>query len=84
MIMISVKGKIENGKILALEPVDEKFEGLEVQILIVRERPGVDPNSEGLGKLLAYVKENAVDTGVNDMAHEHDHYLYSTSKRDDQ
>ena len=81
--MISVKGKIENGKILALEPVDEEFEGLEVQILIDRERPSTETNGGGLGRLLAFAEKNSIDTGVTDMAHQHDHYLYGTPKRDD-
>jgi hypothetical protein len=84
MDMISVKGKIENGKVLALEPVDEAFEGLEVQILIDREQPAPDTNVGGLGSLLAYIEENSIDTGITDMAHQHDHYLYGTPKRDDQ
>lgn len=80
--MISVKGKIENGKILALEPVDEEFEGLEVQILIDRDSREPEPNG-GLEHLLEFVEKSSIDTGVTDMAHQHDHYLYGTPKRDD-
>jgi len=28
------------------------------------------------------VNECAIDTGVSDLAHQHDHYLYGTSKQD--
>ena len=36
--MLTVKGKVENGKILALEPIDEAFEGREVIIEFVEEK----------------------------------------------
>lgn len=78
MNVISVKGKIENGKILALEPVDEEFEGLEVQILIDRDRPTIETNGGGLARLVAFAEEHSIDTGVTDMARQHDHYLYGT------
>ncbi len=37
--MITVRGKIENGKVLALELIDEEFEGREVTI-VLEERAG--------------------------------------------
>ncbi len=83
--MITVKGKVENGKILALEPVDDVFEGCEVEITLVEEpvlRNGSD-ESNGLAHLLKFIEENTLDTGITDMAHQHDHYLYGTPKRDD-
>lgn len=33
--------------------------------------------------LLKLIAECAVDTGIGDLAHEHDHYLYGTPKRGD-
>ncbi len=91
--MITVRGKVEEGKILALEPVDEAFEGQEVTIFI-DEKPNGVTNSEagdlsgaeirsGWKRLRKFLDENRIDTGITDMAHQHDHYLYGTPKRED-
>lgn len=91
--MISVKGKIEKGKILALEPVDEAFEGKEVTITF-DEKPNGGANGNkakpsraeirhGWERLLKTIKENQIETDITDMAHQHDHYLYGTPKRED-
>lgn len=79
--MITVKGKIENGKVLALEPIDDEFEGREVEIILFEESRKA--NGNGLDGLLKFIQENSIDTGITDMAHQHDHYLYGTPKRDD-
>jgi len=34
-------------------------------------------------KLLQTIKECTINTGINDLAHEHDHYLYGTPKKND-
>lgn len=91
--MIKVKGKIENGKVLALEPVDEAFEGREVTIAF-NDEPNGKPigNSEkpskreiqaGWKQFMKTIRENQIDTELTDMAHQHDHYLYGTPKRED-
>lgn len=91
--MITVRGKIENGKILALEPVDEAFEGREVTITF-DEKPNGNSNGEkpepteeevreGWDRLIKFIEENSIDTGITDMAHQHDYYLYGTPKRED-
>ena len=92
-IMVKVKGKVENGKILALEPVDEAFEGREVTITLVEETNLANGESDeekrrsdvksGWQSLMKTIEENQISTGVTDMAHQHDHYLYGTPKRED-
>ena len=32
---------------------------------------------------MKFIEENFIDTGITDMAHQHDHYLYGTPKRED-
>lgn len=90
--MISVRGKIEKGKILALEPVEDKYEGMNVTILLEDEthpKSGSSDDLEGQkirddwDRLLKTIRENQIDTDITDMAHQHDHYLYGTPKRDD-
>lgn len=38
-----------------------------------------ETNYDALTKLL---RENQMDTGIPDLAHQHDHYLYGTPKRE--
>ncbi len=87
--MITVRGKVEEGKILALEPVDDIFEGHEVTITIEDEpasrndKPTRGEIRAGWERFMKTIKENQIDTGITDMAHQHDHYLYGTPKRED-
>ena len=83
--MIRVKGKIENGHVLVLEPIDEAFEGHDVEITLIDKSTQVNGNGNenGLASLMRFIQENSVDTGITDMAHQHDHYLYGTPKHDD-
>ncbi|MFN0279548.1 MAG: hypothetical protein ACKVRN_13280 [Pyrinomonadaceae bacterium] len=39
-------------------------------------------SENGLSDILKFVTENSVDTGLPDMAHRHDHYLYGSPKHD--
>ena len=83
--MNTVKGKVENGKILVLEPVDE-FEGREVTIMLDED---LNDKSNGIGndaskteiragweQFMKTVKENQIESEITDMAHQHDHRLY--------
>ena len=71
---ITVKGKIENGRVLALEPIDESLEGREVQITLVTESKEANGNGSenGLSGFMKFISENSVDTGLPDMAHQHE------------
>ncbi len=81
--MISVKGKIKNGVALPLEPVKETDEGRKVIITFVDEgftgkKSSVSNGGLSLEKLIEACQ---VDTGIEDLASEHDHYLYGTPKK---
>ena len=80
LFMLKVKGKIENGKILALEPIDD-YEGREV-IITLDDEPESE-NQKDWEKLFAAIEENQIDADITDLAHNHDHYLYGTPKRED-
>ena len=81
--VISVKGTIKNGVALPLEPVKDSDEGRSVIITfldedaerIERERSGGAPSLETL------IAECEVDTGISDLASQHDHYLYGRPKK---
>jgi len=89
--MNTVKGKVEKGKILVLEPVDE-FEGREVTIMLDED---LNDKSNGIGndaskteiragweQFMKTVKENQIESEITDMAHQHDHRLYDSHDRD--
>lgn len=78
--MITVKGKVENGKILALEPLDEEFEGREVAITLIEKV--AKESGDDWQELFDSMERNRIETGIGDLAHQHDHYLYGLPKRD--
>jgi hypothetical protein len=76
--MISVKGKITNGVALPLEPVSDSDEGREV-IITFLDNESLKVKTEktnGAKTLEALIEECGVDTGISDLASQHDHYLY--------
>jgi hypothetical protein len=81
--MLSVKGTFQNGVAQPSEPIEGR-EGRPVLITFldeVEERPeelGYDPSEDSLIRL---IDECGVDSGIGDLAHQHDHYLYGTPKR---
>jgi hypothetical protein len=79
--MLTVKGKVENGKILALEPISDSYEGKKVIITLADESEA--DNKAGWQKLFAVLEENRIDAEITDLAHQHDHYLYGKPKRED-
>lgn len=44
--------------------------------------PIPQPATDGWGDILAAAAEYRVSTGIGDLAHQHDHYLYGTPKKD--
>jgi len=79
--MLTVKGKVQNGAVLPLEPISDFYEGKEVTITLADEPES--ENQDGWKRLLAVIEENQIDTDVTDLAHQHDHYLYGKPKRED-
>jgi hypothetical protein len=80
--MESVKGTIRNGVALPLEPVAESDEGRSVIITFVDEPVETSPQTNGEHLSLDEIIERfKVDTGIPDLAAQHDHYLYGTPKR---
>jgi hypothetical protein len=79
--MLTVRGKVENGKVLVLEPIGDSYEGKEV-IITLADEPESE-NQNGWKRLMAVIEENQIDADVTDLAHQHDHYLYGTPKRED-
>ena len=82
--MISVKGTIKNGVALPLEPVKKTDEGRIVMITFLDEEAEEvkRPNAKnGKVSLKTLIDEFQIDTGIEDLASQHDHYLYGTPKK---
>ena len=82
--MISVKGTIKNGMALPLEPVKATDEGRSVMITFIdddAEEVKRPIGENGKISLKTLVDEVQIDTGIEDLASQHDHYLYGTPKR---
>ena len=89
--MLAVKGIFQNG----IAQPDESVEGREGQPVIItfleesdettqtNWNPSPEELEVGWDALIKLLKENAIDTGIPDLAHQHDHYLYGTPKRKD-
>ena len=82
--MLAVKGRFINGVAHPEEPVmgcDQ--EDVIITFLNERLKPSVvarvrETDYDSLTKLIG---DCQVDTGIEDLAHQHDHYLYGTPKR---
>ncbi len=86
--MHSVTGTFKNGVVELNESVSWT-DGQQVTITVAgkkSDRSTVPPlKPEGkvtLDDLLEFIEEYAIDTGIEDLAHQHDHYLYGTPKTD--
>ena len=79
--MLEVKGKVHNGVVLPFEPISDSYEGKEVIITLVDEQT---INEESDWEILfRAIEESRIDADITDLAHQHDHYLYGTPKRED-
>jgi len=81
--MLTIKGRYEKGIIQPLEQI-EGHEGQEVTITFDRELDeSATMRDLGWDALTKLIDECQVDTGIVDLAHQHDHYLYGTPKREE-
>ena len=81
--MLSVRGVFQNGVVRPVQPV-EVSDGQSVIITFLDE--GVTSTELFVGEsawdaLEQLVEECAVETGITDLAHQHDHYLHNRPKR---
>ena len=79
--MLEVKGKVHNGAVLPLEPISDSYEGKEVIITLADEQT-INEESDW-ERLFKAIEESRIDADITDLAHQHDHYLYGTPKRED-
>jgi hypothetical protein len=79
--MLSVRGRFAGGVAHPAEPVDGR-EGQTVIITFLDQEPASVPEAGTTWlDLESLIEACAVETGISDLAHQHDHYLYGTAKR---
>jgi hypothetical protein len=85
-MLVAVKGIFQNGIARPTEPVNGR-EGQAVIITFLEESRTDDSSlpmtEEDWDALMKLAEECAIDTGIPDLAHQHDHYLYGTPKREE-
>jgi hypothetical protein len=80
--MLTVRGTYRNGTAIP-EEVIEGREGKPVLIPFLEENDGTAAGSRAAdwSALRQLLEECKVDTGIPDLAHEHDHYLYGKPRK---
>jgi hypothetical protein len=84
--MLSVKGEFQNGIATPLT----RIEGRDGQMVIITfiEDEIAHKNGDALladdwDAMLKLVEDCQTNTGIGDLAHQHDHYLYGAPKKED-
>ena len=79
----TLKAIYQNGTLKLIEPI-ELDEGAEVDVvvLVTEPRNGDEDTISSWNALADLVDECAIDTGISDLAKQHDHYLYGTPRSD--
>lgn len=82
--MLSVEGTFQDGVVQLDQPVAGR-EGQRVIIVFLQEESeaAVADSDSAWGDFAMLLKDCQVNTGIRDLAHQHDHYLHGTPKRED-
>ena len=91
-MMVSIKGTFQNGVVQPSEPIADR-EGQTVIITFVEERAEknaetINPDTSNTAqaaswdRLMQSIERNTMDTGIEDLAHQHDHYLHGKQKHE--
>lgn len=78
--MLSVEGIFHNGVVQLNQPVTGR-DGQKVLIVFLQENESLVADSSW-GDFAQLLKECQVNTGISDLAYQHDHYLHGTPKRE--
>jgi hypothetical protein len=87
LFMVSFKGTFNNGVVYPVEAIAAQ-EGQQVIITLVetlveQDNPIETPSDEiSWDEMLDFIDTCAVDAGIEDLAHQHDHYIHGTPKRE--
>ena len=82
-MLLSVKGTFQNGVVHPAEFVEGR-NGQSVVIVFLEEYLTSSATYEedtAWDTLAHLIEDSAIETGVTDLAHQHDHYLYNKAKK---
>jgi hypothetical protein len=81
--MVSVKGIVQDGVIKPVEPFTGR-NGQQVIITLLEEDKDTSPaaGKDDWDTLMKLIEDCRMDTGIPDLAHQHDHYLYGKPKKE--
>jgi hypothetical protein len=82
--MLSVKGTFQNGVAHPAEPLIGRNGQAVIITFLEEENVPAQPttNTAEWDVLQQLVKDCLVETGIDDLAHQHDHYLYGKPKQE--
>lgn len=80
--MLSVEGTFQDGVVQLDHPVAGR-DGQKVLIVFLQEENEPPIANSAWNDFAQLLKSCQVDTGIPDLAHQHDHYLHGTPKRED-
>jgi hypothetical protein len=80
--MLSVEGIFQDGVVQLSQPVVGR-DGQKVMIIFPQEENELPIADSAWSDFALLLKESQVQTGMSDLAHQHDHYLHGTPKRED-
>jgi hypothetical protein len=80
--MLSVKGIFRKGVAFPEETIEGR-ENQPVIITFLREEDDEIAKEDDWVELIQLLEDCSVDTGIEDLAHQHNHYLYGTPKKDE-
>ena len=81
--MLSVRGIFEGGAARPSEPIEGR-DGQAVIITFLDEAGAQTPAADHTAEwdaLTQLIEDCGIETGIGDLAHQHDHYLYGTPKK---
>ncbi len=80
--MLSIEGTFQNGVVQINQPVAGR-DGQKVLIVFLQEKNEPAISDSAWSDFAQLLKECQVNTAIRDLAHQHDHYLHGTPKRED-
>ena len=78
--MLAVEGTFQEGVVCPDKPISGR-NGQKVIILFLQEDNEPLIEDSAWGDFAQLLKDCQVHTGIGDLAHQHDHYLYGTPKQ---
>jgi hypothetical protein len=82
--MFAVKGTFQNGVAHPVEPIAGRNGQAVIITFLEEDHLPTQPikTETGWDALQQLVEDCGVETGINDLAHQHDHYLYGKQKQE--